>query len=313
MRSVRHVSTALGAAALVSLFSSAVLAEPTAREWAEWKRLRQSAQTAMHAGRAGDAVDALRRADSIHKSPTVDLELGLALAAAGKLVEARSVLGALAASTDPGVLVKRARDAAKKALVNLTPRVPSLEVTVSGAGGAQVEVTIDGAKVSTGSAVEVNPGEHTVRATADGFSAAERSVRVAEGRRAPVTLELVAPNAVARSAKDVPGSSGSRVPGAVVLSVGGAGLIVGAIFGGLAMSAAGSAKEHCLGNDCTPAASDDISRSKTFGDVSTGMFIGGGVVAVVGIVLTIVAPGGKDTAGVAPFIGPATVGLAGRF
>jgi hypothetical protein len=102
-----------------------------------------------------------------------------------------------------------------------------------------------------------------------------------------------------------------------VASGGGLLLVLGGVFGGLAFSAAGSAKAQCNGNVCLPTAQDDIDHSKTFGNVSTGMFIAGGAVAVAGVVLAIVAPGGSSApaknARVVPWIGGDQVGVAGTF
>jgi hypothetical protein len=303
------------AIALASL-STTALAAPTKQEWAEWKKLVETAKKAMREGRPGDAVTSLQRADSIHKSPSVDVDLASALAASGKLVEARAIYARVAESKEHGVLWKRARDASKKALAELGPKVPSLRVSVSGAPGASV--TVDGNKVETGSDVPIDPGEHTVSASAEGFRAAEKAVSLAIGQHEVVNLDLVA-SGPASGADGADKPHGSRVPGIVLLSVGGAALAVGGVLGGLAFSAVSSAKEVCKGDVCPPSASDDISRSKTFGNASTGLFIGGGALAVTGIVLTIVAPGGKkaedgkDKVGVVPVFGPGMVGLAGRF
>lgn len=307
--------TALLALSLVSLSGSA-LADPTQKEWAEWKKLVETAKKAMRDGRPADAVTSLQRADSIHKSPSLDVDLAGALAAAGKLVEARAIYTRVAESKAPGILWKRARDASKKALGDLTPRIPSLQITVGGAPGAAV--TVDGQNVATGSDLPLDPGDHTISASADGYRTVEKTVSLTPGKREVVNLDLV-PSAPAPGAEAGAKAHGSRVPGIVLVSFGGAALAVGGVFGGLAFSAVSSAKGVCKGDVCPASASDDIDRSKTFGNVSTGLFIGGGVVAAVGVVLTIVAPGGKkgdegkETAGVVPLVGPGMVGLAGRF
>lgn len=314
MRSPR-LASALAAAALVTTISLTSSAEPTQKQWAEWKQLVEKAKKAMREGRAGDAVEALQRAGSIHKSPTVEVDLAAALTTAGKLVEARKVLVRLRDSNEQSVIWKRARDAAKKALADLEPRVPRLRISVKGVVGAAV--TVDGATVATDSDVAVDPGNHTIVATADGYRTLERAVSLAAGKQEILLLEMeaVAP-ATPASAED---SRGSRVPGVILLSVGGAGLIAGGVFGGLAFGAVSKAKEQCTGNVCAPAAQSDIDRSKLFGNLSTGLLIGGGVVAAVGVVLTIVAPGGKksdapkDTASITPLLGPGLVGMAGTF
>jgi hypothetical protein len=236
------------------------------------------------------------------------------LIAGGKLVEAQRVLVSVAESSDNAFPAKKAREAAKKALGELKPRVPSVKVRVSGPPAANVMTTIDGIDVDASGDVALNPGAHTVGATADGWKPGESEVRVAEGEHLTVQIQLVA------SAPPPPpkATAGSRVPGVVVLSIGVAGLAVGGVFGGLAFSATSSAKALCKGTACSPAAGDDIARSKLYGNVSTGAFIAGGAVAVTGLVLTIVAPGGakadsKERAGVRPWVGLREAGLVGRF
>jgi hypothetical protein len=310
-------SLVFGGALALALTTNAALAEPTRQQWMEWKQLNESAQRALREGRPGDAVDALRRADAIHKSPTLDVSLAGALLAAGRLVEAHRVYTTVAGSTDPGILWKRARDAAKKALLDLSPRVPSLRVVLRGPPGASL--SIDGAPATSGGDLLLDPGQHTVRASGEGLAPVERSVSLAPGERSQLILELAPAGGGTRfEAASASSGGGSRVPGGILLGVGGAALAVGGVMGGVALSAAGAAKDHCTGSTCSPAAAADIDRSKLFGNASTGLVIAGGAVAVAGIVLAVVAPGGKKDdaakdARITPILGPGMVGVAGRF
>lgn len=315
MRSLRLVPLAVAVAALS--IASPAAADPSQKEWAEWKQLVEAGKKAMREGQPAAAVDTLRRADAIHKSPSLDVDLATALAAAGKLVEARALFLRVSQSSDPSILWKRARDAAKKALADLEPRVPTLRVTVSGASGASV--TVDGQKIATGSDSPFDPGNHTIVASADGYRTIERTVNLGAGKHDVISLDMVASGTSAPAAAPEEKSTGSRVPGIVLLSVGGAALVAGGVFGGLAFSAVSDAKAVCKGTSCPASAAADIDRSKTFGNVSTGLFIGGGLVAVVGIILTAVAPGGtkaepaKDAIHLSPFVGPGSAGVTGRF
>jgi hypothetical protein len=188
-----------------------------------------------------------------------------------------------------------------------------VKVTVKGPTG-KASVMLDGIEVDGSGEIPADPGDHNVGASAPGFKPVEKEVKLAEGARQTVEIALE-PVAVAKVQEE---RSGSRVPGIVVLSIGGAALAVGGVFGGLAFSATSAAKAQCVGNLCPASAQSDISRSKLYGNVSTGMLIGGGAVAVTGIVLTIVAPGGskkKDekSARVVPWVGADQVGVAGSF
>jgi hypothetical protein len=94
-------------------------------------------------------------------------------------------------------------------------------------------------------------------------------------------------------------TEGSLVPGAIVLSIGAAGLIGGAITGGLALAKAAEIDDECGGSQasCTgdPAIISELEAdATTLGHASTGLFVAGGVIAATGIVLMIVRPGGGD-------------------
>jgi hypothetical protein len=282
---------AIGAALTLS---NAALAAPTAKEtrWA-------------------DAITALKKADKLDPNPALAVDLAQAQVGAGKLIEASKTLSIVAEGTDNAHGAKKAREAAKKALADLKPRIPSVTVKVKGAPADKVSLVIDGIDVDASGEVAVNPGDHTVGAGADGFVSVEKEVHFAEGAHERVTLTLVAKQAAPVADK----ASGSRVPGAVVTAIGGAALAAGGVFGGLAFSATSTAKAQCSGLICPPTAQNDIARAKLFGNVSTGMFIGGGAVAVTGIVLLAVAPGGgksddaAKSARVMPWFGPGGAGL----
>jgi hypothetical protein len=296
----------------------------TAKDKADARALANDGRKALREKRWADAVSALKKAERLDPGPAIEVDLAQAEASLGKLVAASKTLSLAAATSDASPGGRRARDAAKKALADLGGRIPTLRLKVRGAPADKVTATVDGNEVDASSDVPVDPGDHAVAASAPGFASATKDVHVDEGGRADVTLKLAASGDVSAEGAPPPSTSGSRVPGAIVTMLGGAGLVVGAVFGARAFSAASSAKTICNGNVCPAAAADDVARSKTDGNISTGLFVAGGVVTAVGIVLLIVAPGGSkgDTksddgksARVAPWIGPglAGAGFTGRF
>lgn len=313
MPSLRLCSAAL--AATLSL-SSTALAAPTPKERAEARTAAAEGRKALKDKRWADAMTALKKADKLDPGAGVELDLAQAQIGAGKLIEAQKTLTATAAGTENTPAARKAREAAKKLLADLGTRIPKVSVKVKGPTGKST-VSVDGVEVDGSAETPVNPGSHTIGASAEGFASAEREVRFEENVKQELVLELTPSKPAVVEKK-----SGSRVPGAVVTALGGAGLLVGGIFGGLAFTATNTAKSKCAGNVCPPQASDDISRSKLYGNVSTGAFIAGGAVAVTGIVLLIVAPGGggeksddAKSARVTPWIGPGGAGLVttGRF
>jgi hypothetical protein len=311
---VSRLAVASITATIVSFSAASALAAPSAKEKAEARALVNDAKKAMKDKRWSDAVGALKKADKLDPSLAIELDLAQAQINSGKLLDASKTLAAIEGNADKGAAAKKARETAAKMRADLKAKIPTVKVSVKGPSG-KANVTLDGLEVDASGEIAVDPGDHNVGASAAGFKAVEKEVKLAEGARQTIELALVA---------DAPpppkgDEKGSRVPGIVVTSIGGAALVVGAVFGGLAFSATSAAKKQCNGNLCPASAESDISRSKLFGNVSTGMLIGGGAVAVTGIVLTIVAPGGKKSdeapksARVVPWVGADQVGVAGRF
>ena len=310
----RLAFTPVLAAAIVSLTSAAALAGPTPKQRAEARTLTTAAKKAMKDQRWGDAVDALKQADQLAPSAATELDLAQAQIKAGKLLDAKKTLAAVEGSTGSAHAAKKARESAKKLLAELEVKIPIVKVTVKGPTG-KANVTVDGVEVDASGAIPVDPGVHNVGASAPGFKAMEKEMKLAEGARQSVELALE-PDAPPPPKEE---RTGSRVPGIIVTGVGGAALAIGGVFGGLAFSATSAAKSQCSGNLCPPSAESDISRSKLFGNVSTGMLVAGGAVAVAGVVLTILAPGGKKkdeapkSGRVVPWVGADQVGIAGTF
>lgn len=106
-----------------------------------------------------------------------------------------------------------------------------------------------------------------------------------------------------------------RIAGYSLLGVGGVGLVLGAVFGGLALSKSRDADNATLIDDKLALRED----AKVRANAADGLFIAGGIVAAVGLglVLATVGKGGKRSsrASFTPTFGPRGAGLAwaGRF
>ncbi len=310
----------LAFAASFSLSALAVAA-PTARARAQARTLAADGRKALKEKRWTDALAKLQSADALDPGPALEVDLAQAQVGAGKLVEASKTLAAVAASTESTLPARKAREAAKRALAAVKARVATVKVRVKGAPSGRATVQVDDEEVDASAEIALNPGYHSVGAAAGGFMGAQREVTLAEGAHAEVTLELTAarPVAVEEEKKTTPGS---RAPGAVLTVLGGAGLVAGGIFGGLAFAKTSAARSTCSGDVCPASSADAIATSKTYGNVSTGALIGGGALALTGIILLIVPPRGSASsddsgkgAAVAPWIGPGVAGLGatGRF
>jgi len=284
------------------------------------------------------AADLFKRADSLFHAPTITLGLARAYAGLGKLMSAQEAYSSVAHETVPANASAAFVNAVKEArqeLEALSPRVPGVVINVKGTAAAKV--TLDGADVPSaalGVKRPVNPGKHIVKVTAPGFFAAEATVTVAEGKSEPVNVELKVdpnykapatpppgpgqPGVVAPPADEGPAPSPLRKTlGFVGLGVGGAGLIVGAITGGLALSKRSALLEACPDGSC-PKNSEAkhqaaVDSYNSMGTISTIGFIAGGALAATGVILVVTAPKARTTGMLMPVIGPGYFGAQGRF
>jgi hypothetical protein len=204
-------------------------------------------------------------------------------------------------------------------------------VIINVKGPEAVRVTLDGVDVPSavfGIKRLTDPGHHVVRALAVGHSPAEAAVTLAEGRVETVTLEL-RPGPGGPTDLSGPGGPGTTTPpdtsastrrkiGFAGIGVGAAGLIAGAVFGGLAMGERNTILKSCPMGTC-PFGSNtvndpSISTYNTYGAVSTAGFVAGGVLAATGVVLVVTAPSSSTAkASFSPVLGAGYLGARGRF
>ncbi len=227
------------------------------------------------------AIDRLWRAESLYHAPTILGRLGECQVNLGKIVAGtetlqRVVREPMGPGSPPAFLA--ARDRAQKVLESALPKIGKLLIHVDNAQAQGLVVTIDGEVVPLAGldvARLTDPGSHQLQASAPGYVTATSTVSLAEGGSAQVTLALVpasgaaaapapgtAPLASAGAPPPTPswateapppandaGSSSSKVGPIVLLATGGAGIVLGSIFGGLAL-----AKKSNLDSVCHPKA-----------------------------------------------------------
>jgi hypothetical protein len=325
------LSMLLAAAILAS--SAPAGAEEDAATRAAARKLAEDGVAALQAGEGAKAIEKLDKAFRTLRVPSIALWSGRALAKQGQLVEAAERLleaTRLPVSGDTAVQEQAKAEAAKE-LELLRPRIPNLIIRVE--GGGDVSVSLDGRDVPAsllGEDRPINPGAHQLIAKR-GAEQKTEDVNVAEGERKEVTLRFdavapsnIAPPPLASEARPSSADSargGSRTLAFVALGLGGAGLLLGGVTGGLALSkksALDDDTEHCLDNQCLRAVEDDVSSLKTFRTVSTVGFIAGGVLAATGVVLLLThespsATGQRSPAQLALSVGPASVHVRGNF
>ncbi|HEV8549337.1 MAG TPA: hypothetical protein VGQ57_09915, partial [Polyangiaceae bacterium] len=250
---------------------------------------------AYQAGDYAAADDKLEKAYSLLQVPTLGLWSGRALVKLGKWVEATDRFLEVASLQVPAgeyAVQKQAQADATTELKELTARVPLVTVKVENAQLADCSISIDGQPVATSLLTAgrlMNPGSHVIEGKR-GTDVVRVSITVAEGDRTTASLKFPAPVAtpaaltpVAATAPVAPEASASpgaaqRTWGWVTLGVGGAGLVVGAVTGGVALGKKHQIDDNskCSGDRCAPSEQDLVDSYNGFNTVSSIAFIGGG-------------------------------------
>lgn len=357
------VSRALCSALFVATFAGFAMApsaasaqDASASDIAQARQLGQQAQAAYDAGNYAESEKLWAAAAKLYgQAPTLTLGLARTQVKLGKLVGAQEsynkIIREWSANPSPAPAFKDALEAAKSEVGPVSAKIASVTVTVEGPSSPQV--TLDGQPVNSaalGLKRPVDPGTHTVKATAEGYKPAETSFSVAEGGSADAKLRMEkAAGAAAVAAVPAAGASpatgpATNDPGAdtsardgssrktlalVAFGVGGAGLVVGAITGIVAAGKASDLEERCPGGTCPPSEQDNVDSYKTMGAISTVGFVVAGVGGVAGLVLLLTAPKHAASAGsaryatvpvkteravsLAPYFGGTSAGITGRF
>ncbi len=346
---LRHLRLSVAATALLlaHLASSSTAFAQSDADRATARSLGQDGEAALDARDYKKAEDRFRRADRLVHAPTLALGLARALAGEAKYVEAQETYnrivreGVFPGAPEP---FRRAVEDARKEVDSVSAKVAGATITVQGPGGVDVSnptVSIDDVPVnaaSLGVRRLIDPGAHVLKVSADGYKPAELHFTVNEGGAVdePVSLEK-APNAppattpaTTPATAPPPPTAGPGTTGAapeahgsssllpiVAFGVGGAGLVLGAITGGIALGDHSSIANKCPAgpSSCPASEQSDIDSYHTMGLLSTVGFIVAGVGAAAGVVLLVTQP--KETTGssfhISPAIGLGSLGAVGSF
>jgi hypothetical protein len=334
---------------LAALAPSAAFAQGSDADKGTARELTIQGYDALTAKDWATAADRFSRADKLYHAPTITVGLARAHVALGKLVAAHEEYSRVTHEPVPpnaSAAITAAIEDARRELAALTPRVPGVVINVKGPEGARV--TLDEVEVPSaalGVKRPADPGKHVVRAVAVGCTPVEGAVNLVEGGVETLTLTLKpgpgGPSSLPPSSEplppggalppDEPSGSGTRKTiGFVGIGLGGAGILVGAITGGLALSKHSSLENTCKDGHCPMSSQSTnqplIDSYTTMGTISTAGFVAGGVLAVVGIILVATAPRSVQrsagailgttpsrTATVSPFVGTGSAGVMGRF
>jgi tetratricopeptide (TPR) repeat protein len=219
---------------------------------------------------------------------------------------------------------KTARDRADK----LEPRLIRLTIV---AKDPDAEVKLDGNALDAavlGTPVPVDPGKHTVDASAKGKRPYSATVEVSEKNKSPA-LDIPAledepssappaeggpPKKVETPGDDERGGSNMKTIGIAVGAVGLAGIGIGSFFGIRASDKWKDAKARCNSSyECDPTGVDLADQARSAGNIATLGFIAGGALLVAGVVLFVTAPSGKSATKMNVGVGPGSLLFGGSF
>ncbi len=302
-------------------------------------------------GKYSDALERFDRADALVNAPTVKLLAARTLEKLGRLVEAaeryRSITILQFDDKAPDAF-RDAQDTAAKELAALTPRIPTIELVVEGAGAQAATVTLDGKvfpRALIGVKTPLNPGVHRVEADTP-MSSATLDLKVDEKQAARAVLALK-PKAAAEGSGDVvtppvrgevpkktPGST-QRILSYVAFGVGGGFTILGIAAYASGLGTVSEMKVFCDERQNTP---DRCTPNKEETDEPVGPlgyktlrdsvetkyaltvtgFVVGGVGLATGLVLLLTAPkapkpGSPAKASIEPWVGLGGAGVRGTF
>lgn len=217
----------------------------------------------------------------------------------GKLVSALGNFRVAASMAEGDAKAKDVSAQVGNRIEALEARVPKLTLK-RGKGAATASIELDGSDLGTGQIsgeIPVDPGAHTIVAKIGGKEASHETVTLAdkESKTFEVTVDL--PPAKVEDHDSGPVELGpdepqqpspSRVPGAVALGVGGASIVVGAVFWGLRGGTLGELEQRCGGDlSCPPSAAPVADKGRLYtgvAEVAAGVGIAG---VIAGIVLLV--------------------------
>jgi hypothetical protein len=239
------------------------------------------------------SLSAFAFADATAQQCIAHNEKSIQLRADHKLQEARDELLKCVMPSCPAEI----RGDCEKRLATVNAEVPTVVVSAKDPSGADlidVRVTVDGTRSVDkldGTPITLDPGAHVFRFETP-KARTEARVLVREGEKdRPIRVTIG--EQVTTPAMTTRKNPAFRVAGASIAGLGLAGVILGAVFGGLASSAWSSSESECKSpTDCAnrTKALADHDDAVTFATISTIGFIAGGVALAAGATVFFLAP-----------------------
>jgi len=288
MRAVRAACFAL---ATLVLASPALAAGPTPTDREAARSLAKRGFDLFESKDYTSAIESFEKAESRIHAPPHWLYIARAQAKLGKLLAAKETYARILAEKLPGDApppFKEAQASAKSELAEVDVLIPSIELTLTGAGATTAAILLDEKPFpasAIGHGYPADPGLHTFVVTIPGGAPIERTLAVkADGGTEHVNITVdAAPTRLA--------------PIVVAFTIGGLALGAGGVTMGLYRGGTPPNESLCI--------------------ASVASFIAGGVGVGTGIVLLALRPSAPAAAKAGPQItatvGLGSIGLAGSF
>ncbi len=326
---------ALALASAVAIHAAAASAQ-TDDALASARRLFTEAVADEDAHRYETALEKFRRVDAVKETANVLYRIASCLEALGRKAEAIAAYDAVVRLGAQDPASAGAVQTSRTHAAQLEPSVARLTVVVPADAPSDTEVRVDDApaeRAPLGASVPLEPGRHTLRATATGRAPFETAVQLSAGDRIAITVTLQPTPAPEPARTEAPPPPPRPVQPAPVLASS-AGPPVGAwvAFGVGGLLAVGSVVSlvlresnlATLDGDCKTTGSGTLScplsstndvnaahdAAKIEGPLGIGLGAGALVAAGVGVWLLLATPR-HDTGAliVAPSLGPHHAGL----
>lgn len=263
----------------------------------------------MSAGRYAEACARFADSERIDHGVGTLLNLADCYEKSGQTASAWAGFRAVSAAASAEGQPARERIARERELA-IQPLLAHLTIALPPGLPAGAEVRRDGISLGRslwGSPVPVDPGDHTVLVAAPGKIDYLATVHVPRAPGAAVVARVPGLRdrpASASASEARPGRSPRATAGLILLGLGGAGVVVGSIFGVRALGLKGDSSSSCRADDhCAEEGLSQRASARAAGTASTAAFIAGGVLVAGGLALTVTAPERQRVTASAGFAG----------
>jgi serine/threonine-protein kinase len=262
--------------------------------------LFQQGRALMEAGRTAEACPKFAESARLDVAAGTVLNLAECYEAVGRFASAWTRYKELDVLATRLGQTARARHAQDK-VAQLEPRLAylTLEVSKPVAGLSVRHGDTELGRGAWGVRLPVDPGLQVIVVSAPGYQAWRKEVMI-KGGEARINVPALA---LAPTPRSEVRASPLRTAGWVGVIAGGAALGAMAGFGAAAALENDKAlRDECSEGACSASGADRIDRALLFGNVATGLAIGGGVALVTGVILLIAAPSRAPARSLTPLL-----------